>query len=322
MHPALRSWRNDLPPNIVRLLAYLGAIALLSMASAHFSQSPKVMGAITPVHQPEWIDIERPFAALALSIPEAADVPASYAIRRHTVGNGRKDILTLGELDSTAPLLRVEIYRPGNEIGRYADPVAEMILSADALGPVEMQHLEKPLATKFGPLTIVPFVASKGTPRRCLGFVRAYDNPRIQLSGWFCQGGTEFVEQGTLACALDRLTLLSAGSEPKVGALFAQAGTQSQLLRPARSDPCGDAEVSSALESAGESSGNAARWALNASVKTTVATALCRFEQKSPAIRRRFIAFLRTFAINRALFQETEPRYTALDTSRQRSRTL
>jgi hypothetical protein len=58
MHPALRSWRNDLPPNIVRLLAYLGAIALLSMASAHFSQSPKVMGAITPVHQPEWIDIE------------------------------------------------------------------------------------------------------------------------------------------------------------------------------------------------------------------------------------------------------------------------
>ena len=223
MHPALRSWRNDLPPNIVRLLAYLGAIALLSMASAHFSQSPKVMGAITPVHQPEWIDIERPFAAFALSIPEAADVPAGYAIRRHSVGNGRKDILTLGDPDSTAPLLRVEIYRPGNEIGRYADPVAEMIQSADALGPVEMQHLEKPLATKFGPLTLVPFVASKGTSRRCLGFVRAYDNPRMQLSGWFCQGGTEFVEQSTLACALDRLTLLSAGSEPKVGALFAQA---------------------------------------------------------------------------------------------------
>src|SRR6476660_8393637 len=166
MHPALRSWRNDLPPNIVRLLAYLGAIALLSMASAHFSQSPKVMGAITPVHQPEWIDIERPFAAFALSIPEAADVPASYAIRRHGVGNGRKDILTLGEPDGTAPLLRVEIYRPGNEIGRYADPVAEMILSADALGPVEIQNLEKPLATKFGPLTLVPFVASKGTNQR------------------------------------------------------------------------------------------------------------------------------------------------------------
>jgi len=65
MHPALRSWRNDPPPNIVRLLAYLGAISLLSMAGAHFSKSPKVMGAITPVHQ-GWIDIRRPFAAFAL----------------------------------------------------------------------------------------------------------------------------------------------------------------------------------------------------------------------------------------------------------------
>ena len=43
------------------------------------------------------------------------------------------------------------------------------------------------------------------------------------LSGWFCQGGTEFVERGTLACALDRLTLLSAGSEPRSADLFAQA---------------------------------------------------------------------------------------------------
>jgi hypothetical protein len=41
MHPALRSWRNDLPPNIVRLLAYLGAVALLSMAAAHFFHRQK-----------------------------------------------------------------------------------------------------------------------------------------------------------------------------------------------------------------------------------------------------------------------------------------
>jgi hypothetical protein len=85
------------------------------------------MGAITPVHQTG-------FAAFALFIPEAADVPASYTIRRHTVGNGRKDILTLGEPDSAAPFLRVEIYRLGNEVGRFADPIEEMILSADTFG--------------------------------------------------------------------------------------------------------------------------------------------------------------------------------------------
>lgn len=90
-------------------------------------------------------------------------------------------------------------------------------------GPVEVQHRDKQLASKFGPFDIVSFLTSKSTPRSCLGFVRAYSDPRVQLSGWFCQGGTAFVEQSTLACALDRLTLLSAGSEPKVDALFAQA---------------------------------------------------------------------------------------------------
>jgi hypothetical protein len=223
MHPALRSWRDELPRRFVRLLAYLGAVALLSIGAAHVFQSPKVMSVITPVHPPDWIDVERPFEAFALSIPEAADVPASYTIRRHAEGGGRKDILTLGEPDSVSPFLQVEIYRPGSEIRHFADPKAEILAGADLLAPVEMERIDRPLASKFGPLTVVSFTASKGTPRRCLGFVRTYLDPRLQLSGWFCQGGAEFIEQGTLACALDRLTLLAAGSEPKVGALFAQA---------------------------------------------------------------------------------------------------
>ena len=75
--------------------------------------------------------------------------------------------------------------------------------------------------------------------RHCLGFARTYDDPRLQLSGWFCQGGADLIEPSTLACALDRLTLLAAGSEPKVGALFAQAelnrsfcGQRKLLLAP------------------------------------------------------------------------------------------
>jgi hypothetical protein len=223
MHPALRSWREELPSSFVRFLAYLGAIALLSIGSAHVFQSPKVMTVITPVHRPEWIEVERPFHAFALSIPEAADVPSSYTIRRHADGGGRKDILTLGETDGVSPYLQVEIYRAGREIGHFADPKAELLANAEALAPIDVERTDKPLASKFGPLSIISFTTSKETPRSCLGFVRTSQVPRLQLSGWFCQGGSEFVEHSTLACALDRLTLLAAGSEPKVGALFAQA---------------------------------------------------------------------------------------------------
>lgn len=220
MHPLLHSWRDELAARFVRLLAYLGAAAVLSIIAAQIFRGPVPLPA--PVARSAWTEIERPFPAFALSIPEAADVPAGYAIRRHATGGGRKDILMLGEPDSAAPYLEVQIYRPGKEISRFAAPADEIAESAgSSLGPTDVQ-LQEPVDSKFGPLSIVRFKTSKGTARSCLGFVRAYDDPMLQISGWFCQGG-EFIQTSTLACALDRLTLLAAGSEPKVGILFAKA---------------------------------------------------------------------------------------------------
>lgn len=221
MHPALHSWREELPSTLVRILAYLGGVALLSIGAAQFFRSPPAIHA-TSAPQPQWIEIERPFPAFALSIPEAADVSSSYAIRRNAAGGGRQDILTLGEPDGVTPYLQVEIYRPGSEIRRFAGAQATIAAAAAALGPVALRSADEPVVSKFGPLSIVSFDTSKGAPRHCLGFVRAYDEPLLQLSGWFCHGG-EPIQPSTLACALDRLSLLSAGSEPKVGALFAQA---------------------------------------------------------------------------------------------------
>jgi hypothetical protein len=218
MHPALHCWREELPPTLVRLLAYVGGAALLSILAAQLFQSSR---SLSPAPPSAWVETERPFPAFALSIPEAADVPADYAIRYNRLGGGRKDIISRGEPDSAAPYLEVQIYRAGSEIARFLPPADEIASAAAALGPTDL-HNEAPLDSKFGALAIVRFTASHGTPRQCLGFVRAYDEPMLQLSGWFCRGG-EFVARSTLSCALDRLTLLSAGSEPKVGALFAEA---------------------------------------------------------------------------------------------------
>lgn len=222
MHPALYSWRDELPAHFVRALAYVGGLAALSIAAADFFQSPPVTSDIKPVHRSDWIEIERPFPAFDLSIPEAAGQPSSYTIRRHAAGNGRKDILTLGEAGAATPFLQIEIYRPGNEPVSAAGEATAIAADAAGLGPAAITPLAEPLASKFGPLTIVGFETSVGTARHCLGFVRDYDDPKLRLSGWFCQGDG-FVAHSTLACALDRLTLLAAGSEPKIGALFAQA---------------------------------------------------------------------------------------------------
>jgi hypothetical protein len=223
VHPALHSWRDDVPAAVVQGLAILCGLAVLSVFCARIFQPQKTIGAAIPAHQAEWNEIARPFPAFALSIPEAADAPSHYAIFHNVEGGGRKDILSLGEPDSASPYLQVEIYRPGSEIRRFGGPKATITADAIALGPVALRSTDQPLTSKFGPLDIIAFDTSTGTPRHCLAFVRSYDNPRLQLSGWFCQGGADFIERSTLACALDRLTLLSAGSEPKVGALFAKA---------------------------------------------------------------------------------------------------
>ena len=221
MHPALHSWRDDLSGTLVRMLAYLGAAALLSMAAAHLFQASPGLPALSPAPREAWITIGKPFPAFNLSIPEAADAPTHYAIRRNVEGGGRQDILGLGEPNGTDPYLEVQIYRPGSEIEHFATAETVIRDSAEALGPAAMQS-RAPLMTKFGPMAVFAFDSSRGTLRHCLGFVRQYDDPRLQISGRFCRGG-EPIEHSTLACALDRLTLLSAGSFPKVGALFARA---------------------------------------------------------------------------------------------------
>jgi hypothetical protein len=222
MHPALRTWREDVTNAIVRWFAYLCGIAVLSVAAAHVFGARPATDASSSVQQPEWVEIEKPFPAFALAIPEAADVPSHYAILRDRQGGGRRDVLTLGEPNGTDPYLEVEIYRPGSEIRHFAAPAATIMADAIALGPVNLLPSTEPLVSKFGPLTVVPFTTSKGALRYCLGFVRTYDDPMLQISGSFCRGG-EFIQRSTLSCALDRFTLLSAGSEPKVGALFAEA---------------------------------------------------------------------------------------------------
>ena len=196
---------------------------MLSIAAAQFFPSVPQIDRITPAHHSDWVTVERPFPAFALDIREAAGIPANYVIRRQPETGGRKDIMTLGEAQSEAPYLEVVLYRPGRETAAPIESEDELRSLADEAGPVADFRALAPLLTKFGPLSLAAFDVSATTPRHCLGFVRNFDEPPLEISGRFCQGGADFIERSTLACALDRLTLLAAGSEPRLGDLFAKA---------------------------------------------------------------------------------------------------
>jgi len=222
MHPALYSWREELPSLFMRACAYLGGLVVLSIVAAQVFQSRPSIEPINSADHRQWIDIERPFPAFALDIPEAAGAPAGYAAQRHVNGGGRKDIMTRGDAAAAAPFLEVEIYRPGGELRRFATPQDTIVRRAEAAGSVSGVTVETPLPTKFGPFSVAAFDIPASPARHCLGFVRDFAEPALQIAGRFCQGG-EVIERTTLACALDRLTLLSAGSEARLGGLFAKA---------------------------------------------------------------------------------------------------
>lgn len=226
MQGALRHLAGDARGAMVRLLAYLCGLFVVAVVIAEFL-TPPARGKPEPAARGEWVEIARPHAAFAMSFGETGQSEPHYGIRRHINGQGRKDTMSFGTLTGEAASAMVEIYRPGPEFTGFGDPVTEVLARLPDLPLAEGVRNNETIKTKFGPVDLVDFAIERGgrdeTARRCLGFAHAFEEPALLVAGWYCNSGPEIVSRAILACGLDRLTLLGAGSEPRLAALFAQA---------------------------------------------------------------------------------------------------
>ncbi len=123
----------------------------------------------------------------------------------------------------------VEIYRPGAASERFIDAPSEIAARITGFTVTDDVKPAGSIDSKFGAVPLVDFAIAARTirrhapSRRCLGFARPFDEPVMQIAGWYCSAGEEVVDRATLACALDRLTMLSAGGDAKLAGLFARA---------------------------------------------------------------------------------------------------
>jgi hypothetical protein len=219
---------DDFRATLVRILAYMGGLAVLAIAAASFFREPSVVAAIQPAPRPEWTNVERPHPAFDMQMPELAAAGFNYTILRRDSDGARKDVLTWGEPGAAGPYVMVEIYRPGGAGERFIDAPSEIAARIVDFTVTDDVKPAGDIVSKFGPLPLVDFaIAVPGThdglQRRCLGFARPFDDPSLQISGWYCSAGEQPVDRATLACALDRLTILSAGGDAEVAGLFARA---------------------------------------------------------------------------------------------------
>ncbi len=210
-------WRAAL----VRILAYLGAIAVMSVIAAEIARQPEIAAVEESAPRPAWIEVDKPWPAFEMSVPGIGN-ESHYAIQRHAEGGGRKDTLSFGELGKTQRYASLEIYRAGHEIEGFNDPANEITLRGSEYGRVADMKEAVPIPSKFDTFRVFEFAISPFNSYRCVGFVRTFDEQRVQISGMACNMNT-IVDRSTISCALDRLSLVSAASDPEITRLFAQA---------------------------------------------------------------------------------------------------
>jgi len=224
LRPTLVNFVREFRATSVRLFAYVGGIGALALIAFH-QLSPLVAGLHTslPVSNESraWTQASRPQPAFSAPVTYFSDKSESYDIFRHPDG-GRRDILSWAPAPEDPPIAQLEIYRPGQERTEFDTGIFKISARGD-LAHVQDVEPAGLLESKFGPVALTRFSShASGTAQPCLSLARTFDEPRLLITAWACQGEQRSQRQA-LGCMLDRLTLLSAGNDLKLAELFARA---------------------------------------------------------------------------------------------------
>jgi hypothetical protein len=220
IHPALTSFVDECCGTLARLIAYVGALALFSIAGTHVWDQLRLGTGSEPTDQPGFTLAQRSRPAFAVSSLEPQEKSEVYEIFRHPEG-GRKDIFHWGS-PGEKPVAELEIYRPGGEFDSSEPRTADL---AERMGAGDRRELEAfgVIDSKFGTVALLRRPGRLDAAKSCLGFIKHFGDPALQISGWSCQGATLPARRAAIGCILDRLTLLASGNEPRLAEFFARA---------------------------------------------------------------------------------------------------
>jgi len=239
IHPALLSFADECTGVLARLIAYVGALALLAIIGVSLWDELPVRGIGDPAAKSAWSVPARAYPAFAVSQFDLPGKTEAYEILRHP-GGGRKDVFRWAA-PGERPIAELEIYRPGGELSQSGPPIADIAGRMDPDGMRELQTAGV-IDSKYGAVTLLGLTDRDGGARPCLGFMRGFDQPNLRISGWSCQGDTVPARRAAIGCILDRLILLTAGNDPKLAELFARAELKRGGCAPASAAPVTSAD--------------------------------------------------------------------------------
>lgn len=222
IHPMLHSFADECTAVIGRLLAYVGALALVAIVGDRIvADLPAVWQGAAPASRPGWSLAAHSHPAFAVTQVDSSLKTETYDIFRHLEG-GRKDIIRWATASDQKPVAELELYRPGTET-RKGGPAISGI--AGRMDPDETRHVASAgvIDSKFGDVSLLRFTDASTDRGPCLGFVKDFSRADLRISGWSCQAGAPSIRRAAISCMLDHLILLTAGNDPKLAELFAHA---------------------------------------------------------------------------------------------------
>jgi hypothetical protein len=223
IHPALTSAADEVCGTLARVIAYVMTLALIGILGLALCDRLPRLEASEPART-GWAVASRSYPAYAVSRLDSDEKSGTYEIVRHPEG-GRKDILRWigtgdrqGDREGERTAAELEIYR----IGAEADSGPDLAARMPSAGP---QGLEAAgvIDSKFGTMALLRPVGVRDNAGACLGFLKRFDEPAMQISGWSCHGSSTAMRRAAVSCLLNRLTLLASGNDPKLGEFFARA---------------------------------------------------------------------------------------------------
>jgi hypothetical protein len=234
-----RARRRPLPWLRMALLSPLSIAVLVSLARQHDRPAPPhapqaVPAAVLVAPAPLWRPLPSAPAPYGL---EGRAEPIAIEAREHMSG-GREDTLSFGAFGD-AGYGRISLVQGFTEPARsfFVDIVRR---AAEAGLSVTRNAQSRPVPTKFGPMEVAAVTLAGPAEQACQAFRFADAQASFAFQGWVCGSEAQPVNEGHLACLVDRIAL-AATDNPAVKAIFAEAERQ-------RLEGCGPAGRTASVE--------------------------------------------------------------------------
>jgi len=187
------------------------ALAIIGLATMAPSRPPADASGATVVEASRPSQIVDLSAAPALALDGVAADAVSHETRVDRAGPGRSDALSVGKLYGDAPALRVELWRDGGRRAAVGLFVAAAETAAAGGAAVERLGATQTLASASGTIEWATLTLSGGGDRRCATFRLAPKGGGLR--GVVCAAAGAAVDEASLACLIERLSLTKDGRD-------------------------------------------------------------------------------------------------------------